>query len=214
MELLFKYLLIIHIISGALSLIAGTIVMLLKKGDRRHKLLGKTFAISMLISGSLSLALAIIHPNTFLFAVGIFTIYLTASAWRYLKLKNLEKYQKALWIDWALSIFIFLGSLWQLYLGVITLINKESFGIILLLFAWRGLSFAYQDYKTYRGQIDIKNFWLLYHLQRMSGAYIASLTAFLVVNANSKISFVAWLLPSAIVVPFIVKWSRKYLVKK
>jgi hypothetical protein len=46
----------------------------------------------------------------------------------------------------------------------------------------------------------------------MIGAYISALTAFLVVNLHGDYipGFVAWLLPTALLVPFIVRWSRQY----
>ena len=110
-------------------------------------------------------------------------------------------------------IFMFIGTVWFIKMGVETLLVKEYFGVIILLFAWRGLSFEYQDYKTFKGHIKDKNYWLIFHLQRMIGVYIASMTAFLVVNAPNKLFFIPWLLPAAIFVPFIIKWSKKYKVK-
>jgi type IV secretory pathway component VirB8 len=47
----------------------------------------------------------------------------------------------------------------------------------------------------------------------MIGAYIASITAFLVVNNTILPGVVAWLLPTAVLVPVLIKWSRKYAVK-
>jgi uncharacterized membrane protein len=209
---IFKILLSLHITGGVVGLLLGTYVMLVKKGDKRHRLLGKIFAIAMLTVGFSSFGLAIIHPNTFLFAVGIFTIYMTATSWRYLYLKKITEGQKPKLIDWSLQIFMTIGSLWFLKLGTQLLFHKQYFGIVLLLFAWRGFAFVYQDYKTYKGVIKAKNYWLLFHLQRMVGAYIAAFTAFLVVNTADRLSFFPWLLPSAIFVPLIIKWSRKYLV--
>jgi hypothetical protein len=94
------------------------------------------------------------------------------------------------------------------------LLDKNYFGIIILLFAWRGITFVIQDYKTYNGIITTKNYWLIYHLQRMTGAYIASLSAFLVLNAPNAFSFVPWILPTIILVPLIIKWTRKYQLLK
>lgn len=166
----------------------------------------------MLVVGFSSFGLAIIHPNTFLFAVGIFTIYMTATSWRYLHLKKIAEGQKPNFLDWLLQIFMAIGSLWFLKLGTEQLLSKQYFGIILLLFAWRGFAFVYEDYKTYKGILKGKNYWLLFHLQRMVGAYIAAFTAFLVVNTADRLSFISWLLPSVIFVPLIIKWSRKYVV--
>ena len=213
MDLLFKIFLMIHVAGGSVGMLAGTYVMFAKKGDKTHKKVGKLFAISMLGAGFCSLVLAALHHSNFLFAVGIFTIYMTGTAWRYLHLKKLADGQKPQTIDWLLVGFMFVGSLWFVKMGVESLLDKEYFGAIVLVFAWRGFSFVRQDYRTFNGQITAKNYWLLFHLQRMTGAYIASMTAFLVVNSPDRLSFIPWLLPSVVVVPFIVKWSKKYIIR-
>ena len=210
---LFKIFLTIHIIGGTLGLLSGTYIMIAKKGDKRHKLIGKIFSICILGAGICSFALATIHRNDFLFAVGVFTIYLASTGWRYLHLKNIVNGQKPKIIDWILMTFMILGSIVFLIIGTRNMLNKEYFGIIILIFAWRGISFVIQDYKIYKGQITVKNYWLIYHLQRMTGAYIASLTAFAVVNAPNRLSFLPWLLPTAIIVPLLIKWTKKYKIK-
>jgi len=71
---------------------------------------------------------------------------------------------------------------------------------------------VYQDFRNYKSQNSIKNFWLLVHIQRMIGSYIAAATAFLVVNNTILPGIVAWLLPTVILVPLIFKWSNKYKI--
>ena len=68
------------------------------------------------------------------------------------------------------------------------------------------------DLKLYKGVTKYKNFWLLIHLQRMIGAYIASVTAFIVTNDNYNLGIIGWLLPTAILVPLIFKWSKQKVV--
>jgi uncharacterized membrane protein len=210
---IFRIFLTIHIAGGTIGLLAGTYIMIGKKGDKRHKLIGRIFSICMLGAGFCSFVLATIHRNDFLFAVGVFTIFLAGTGWRYLYLKNIIDGQRPEIIDWALMIFMILGCVVFLILGIRNIFDQEYFGIIILLFAWRGISFVVKDYKIYKGEITVKNYWLIFHLQRMSAAYIASLTAFAVVNAPDRLSFLPWLLPSAIVVPLIIKWSKKFKVK-
>lgn len=210
---IFKFLLALHIAGGTAGLLAGTYIMLAKKGNRRHQLIGKIFAISMLGAGACSLVLAVMHPNEFLFVVGIFTIYLVGTGWRYLYLKNFADGQKPQLIDWLLMAFMAAGSIIFVIIGMRNVLIQKYFGLVMLLFAWRAISFIIQDYSTYQGKIATKNYWLTFHLQRMMGAYIASLTAFAVVNAPSKLSFLPWLLPTVIVVPLIIKWTRQYTVK-
>ncbi|WP_291086388.1 hypothetical protein [Flavobacterium sp. BFFFF1] len=210
---LFNLFLLIHIAGGTLGLLAGTYIMIAKKGDRMHKRVGKIFSISMLGAGICSLVLATMHRNDFLFVVGIFTIYMAGTGWRYLYLRNIAKGQKPFPVDWLLMGFMLLGNIGFVAMGILSVLDKEYFGAIIFIFAWRGIGFVVQDYKAYRGHITVKNYWLVFHLQRMTGAYIASLTAFAVVNAPNRLSFLPWLLPAAIFVPLIVRWTRKYRMK-
>src|SRR3954468_12500544 len=103
MENIFKVILILHIIGGGTALIGGTVNTIRKKGDRIHKLTGKCFLYGMLTSATCALVLSILHPNYFLFIVGIFTIYMTGTGVRYLSLKQLGDGQKPLPVDWILT---------------------------------------------------------------------------------------------------------------
>ncbi len=95
--------------------------------------------------------------------------------------------------------------------------------LVLFLFYFRGVVMVKRDFIIYRGAITVKNYWLTKHLQRMAGAYIASLTAFIVVSIRldklgeqTWINYawpLLWLLPAACIVLIIVKWTRKYQVK-
>lgn len=76
---------------------------------------------------------------------------------------------------------------------------------------------VYVDYRSYTGREEEPNFWLLAHLQRMIGAFMAALTAFLVVTANqiplALPGVIYWLLPTAVLVPLIFYGSGKYRAK-
>ena len=90
MEMLFKVLLMLHIIGGGVGLLSGTINIIRKKGDKKHKLTGKFFMYGMLLSGLSALVLSVMHPNYFLFIVGVFTLYMVGTGERYLFLKQLQ----------------------------------------------------------------------------------------------------------------------------
>lgn len=220
---IYKTILLVHIILGTIGLLLGILILSKRKGDKTHKKLGRIFAVAMLSSAFLSFFLSIIHPNIFLFCIGILTVHLVGTGWRYLFLKNLDNGQKPQFIDWFLFGFMIVFTLIFLYLGINTLLHKNFFGIAPLAFALLGFKNVYNDYQIYFGKITIKNYWLTTHLERMSGAIIASFTAFLV-NAVGKylgqfdfmenFSFVTWILPGIIIVPFIIKWKKKYGVVK
>ena len=125
--------------------------------------------------------------------------------------------QRPTTIDWTITIAMLLAGLLFVGLGVKHLIASNNFGIVLIVFGVLGIRFVQTDFKNYKGQVVANNYWLLAHLQRMTGAYIASATAFLVVNARyfpeNIPSMVYWLLPTVTLLPLTVKWTKKYQVK-
>jgi hypothetical protein len=90
------------------------------------------------------------------------------------------------------------------------MIRGDSFGLVFLVFGSVSLLFVYHDWTNFTGRSKISNYYLTTHLQRMLGSYIASVTAFLVVNNTILPPMIAWLLPTAAVTPLIVTWSRKH----
>jgi uncharacterized membrane protein len=217
MDILFKVFLTLHIIGGSIGLFTGTINIIRKKGGKNHKLIGKIFACSMLSAGFSSFVLSILHPNYFLFMIGIFTIYLVGTGYRYIYLRMLGGNQKPTIIDWVLTVGMLLAGLLFITLGIKFLWAHYSFGIVFIVFGLLGIRSVLTDFNNYKGKLKAKNYWLLAHLQRMTGAYIAAITAFLVVNAKySPVVLppvIVWLLPTVILTPLIISWSRKYIVK-
>ena len=213
MELVFKIIVVIHIIAGSIGLFTGTINIIRKKGDKPHRLVGKFFVLGMLINAVAGFAMSILHHNLFLLIVAVFSFYMTATGQRILYLKKLDKGQKPKYIDWVITTIMVLFALFFIIFGAYLILNHNNFGIVLLVFGLISILMAKSDIKTYRGKIKFKNYWLLIHIQRMIGAYIAALTAFLVVNNTYLPAVVAWLLPTIILTPLIFYWSKKKAVK-
>lgn len=213
METIFTILLIIHIIAGSIGLLTGTINIIKKKGDKAHKKVGEFFFYSMLINGFAGFIMSLIHRNDFLLIVAVFSIYMVATGQRFLSLKQLHKEQKPKTIDWILTYTMLVFALLFITYGSYLLINKVNFGIVLLVFGVVSCLMAIKDIKVYKGNIKEKNYWLLLHIQRMVGSYIAALTAFIVVNNHFLPGIVGWLLPTVIFTPLIVKWTKQYRVQ-
>jgi uncharacterized membrane protein len=214
MEIIFKICLALHIVAGTLSLLTGSINIIARKGGKQHRLLGKIFLISMLVVAGSAFILSIIHPNYFLFIVGVFTLYMVGSGTRYLRFKNLNHMPKIGPIDWLLTYFMVVFGVLFILFGIYHLVHKNTFGLVFIAFGGIGLSMVKADFNNFRGKAKEANTWLLVHIQRIIGAYIATVTAFLVVNNTILPSVVAWLLPSVILTPLIFKWIKKYKVNR
>ena len=210
MEIIFKVFLFIHIISGTVGLLSGTINMINKKGNKLHKQIGLLFFYGMLINGVSALVVAGIHFNVFLFIVGIFSIYMVSTAQRFLSLKGIESGQKPKTIDWILTLLMSLFGIVFLIYGGLLLANSNNFGFVLLVFGFISVLMAKKDIAIYRGNIKITNYWLIIHISRMVGAYIASITAFLVVNNTILPGIIVWLAPTVLFTPLIFYWINKH----
>jgi len=218
MDWLFKTMLYIHITGGATGLISGLLNLTRKKGDKKHRTTGNVFTWAMLCTGFSALILSVLNPNYFLFIVGVFTVYLVGTGKRYIYLKLLAKDQKAGITDRILTYGMLVAGIAFVISGILLLYSAKYFGIVLIVFGILSLLFVRKDLRHYKGITGSKNYWLLEHLQRMTGAFIAASTAFLVVNTPNlpfnPPSVLMWLLPTIILTPLIIYWSNKYRVKK
>lgn len=206
---IFKILLFVHIVGGSLSLLSGAYILLTRKGGKKHSRLGNVYFICMLTASLVALPMSYIHPNYFLFIIGVFTSYMLISGKRYQTKKTVAHVTA---VDWILTLVMLVFGLLFVGFGAFNMYKSNYFGIVFLVFGSIGLLFVYQDKLNFTGKSPIENYGLTTHLQRMTGSYIASATAFLVVNNNILPSIIAWLLPTILLVPLIVSWTKKYKV--
>ena len=207
---IFKVLLYIHIACGALSLLLGLFILLTKKGNSTHKKIGNIYFYSMLTAALISFPMTYLHPNYFLFITGVFTSYLLLTGKRSLKKKEVSDVQK---IDWALTIMMLIFGIAFISFGIYRLTQTNYFGIVFLVFGSISMFFVWQDKRNFTGKSRYKNYWLTTHIQRMVASYIATVTAFLVVNNKILPDTIAWLLPTFLLAPLIIKWMIKYHIK-
>lgn len=214
-EHFFNILLFLHILGGSIGLFCGILVFLLKKGTQSHGNLGKLFIVGMLLAGITSQVMALIHPNTFLFMVGVFTIYLVGTGARAILTKSPRSNHS---IDRFLQFGMVLAGLVLIFLGTSGVLKGNNFGIVYIVFASIGLAMAVQDIRSSSKQNQDKKAYLRKHLQRLGGGFIASATAFLVVNLRELPDWfplwALWLLPTLLISPLISFWSKKYKTQR
>jgi uncharacterized membrane protein len=199
--------LLCHIISGASALLTGTINIVRKKGGRLHSQVGMMFFWSMILTSVFAIILATLRPNPFLLLIGIFSLYLTVSGQRMVRY---QEYQSKLSQKILLGVSAVAATGLIMY-SIYLLINLKSFGLVPLTFGLIMLTLIRQE-MLLKNISFAKRVQL--HIGRIAGAYIAALTAFLVVNNTVLPGWLAWLLPTAIIVPLILRWSKLYQDKK
>ncbi len=203
-EEVISFLIFCHAALGGLALIAGFIAIVAQKGLKVHKVSGKTFFISMVISAILSLLIATQpnHKSPFLLAIGIFTLYFIIAGARALRFK---RSQTNLSVDKFLSTVMMLTGLSMIILPIV--INGRI-NIVLAAFGAIGTVFALRDLSLYRQTSTLKKVWLKQHLGKMLGGYISTVTAFIVVNQVIPGIF-GWFAPSVLGSFYIAFWIRK-----
>ena len=96
---------------------------------------------------------------------------------------------------------------------LLPLLFKGQTDVVLAVFGAIGLAFAVRDLRLYRNLKKLRSARLRLHIGKMTGAYIASVTAFLVVNELLPY-YLNWLLPTILGSIYISYWTRKMKPKK
>lgn len=193
--------LILHIISGFTALACGTLSMIFKKGSLFHRNSGKVFHLAMHGVVLSALWISVSKWNVFLMTIAVFAFYQNIGGWRSIKNKSLKPSLS----DYLLMIVGFAN-------GVIMVSTSN---VVLLVFGTIQLLLVVSDvrlyFKLYKKVALPPLAWLQRHIGMMMGAYIATITAFLVTNfRNVEPGWLLWLAPTFILVPLMQYWTRKY----
>lgn len=208
MEIILKTALFIHIASGMIALLTGLLAMLFKKGGKNHRLSGKIYFWCMMVVAVTALLMSISKDIIFLTLIAVFSFYLSFSGYRAAYLKN----DRVAWIDWAMLLILALNGLYMTASGGYALF-RGNIGLnpVLVVFGLTCLAFTASDIDRFRRRrTAIKTAWLFDHMSRMLGSYIATFTAFLVVNVQMNPAWLPWLLPTVIGTPMISVWIAYY----
>lgn len=216
MKTFFTILLIVHIAGGGIALIAGFIAMLNTKGGPIHRGAGKFFFCGMTAACAAAVYLSVAHPNPFLLMIAVFSYQLVAIGYRSLWLKKIfTGTVKPKAVDWLIGFVPTIFNVSIFIWGVNKITHGISFGIVGIVFGIIGLIYAFNWIKRFYILPKEKQHWLFSHLQGFGAAYIASVTAFLVVNVNFLPPFLIWLSPTVVGAVLItlttIKYKKKFL---
>ena len=199
----------IHIAGGTVALVAGVGALITKKGGFRHRGAGKVFLVSMGVVVGTVVILLPLDPTplrAILTLVAIFSGYLAFSGYRALSRKCPA--QTGHLVDWTAAGSVILACLGLSVWGISWVLDGRSFGIVMLVFGGIGIAFGTMDIRLF--QTSKSEEWMVNHLQRMIGAFIATVSAVSAVNLTPVMGITAWLWPTAIGVPLIYYWSKKH----
>jgi uncharacterized membrane protein len=203
----FTPVLAVHIAAGFTALLTGLVAIISRKGQRLHHMNGKIYFWSMLTVAISAAIMSLMKDLDFFLMLSVFSFYSAYSG--FMAIRN--KPRSARWLDWLMLTGAIITCGFMISSGNIILI---VFGSIFTLFCLRDVrDFLKKESHTIRSM-----HWLVIHIARMLAAYIATTTAFVVVNFGNILSgnwhLVVWLGPTAIGVPLIFYWINRYLPAK
>ncbi len=216
----FNTILTIHIIAGALSLIAFWIPVFIKKGGDIHVKVGKFYVWMMWIVVVTAAMLSVLNifrgrliAAAFLGFLSVLTSYPLWYGIMILKHKKGISETNYL-IRKVLNATLFLGAIGLIVWSLVLQVQGEA--ILLLIFGVLGLSSGTLAFENFDKASKGKN-WLFEHLNGMIGSGIAAYTAFLAFGGTSlfgnifkgQIVVILWVLPSIIGTFFIMRYKRK-----
>ncbi|MDC1068116.1 hypothetical protein OAQ99_03035 [Candidatus Kapabacteria bacterium] len=148
----------------------------------------------MFIVSISAISIAVMKQLQFLLLIGLFSSYMIFLGKRSFKIKKSHPKR----VDYIISSV-------ATVIGILLIVYSPGylkiFGILLSIF-------ALTDIKKYKNHKSCN--WQNIHIARMIGAYISTVTAFLVVNLSGELNgLLLWLGPSVIGTAVIIYWSRK-----
>ena len=218
MELTAKISLFIHILAGALTLIAGPIALFYQKKNRLHRLAGKVFMYSMVVVIITSVFAFIRHPHVvfyqFLFAL---SILVTFNLWQGVRSILFMKGAHPSQFDQSLIwVFIFTGAA-MIFAAVWYYLNgaEIAFPILFGVFGLLVLSSSLKFRRFLEAENISSGWWFRNHIDAMMGAFIASTTAFTVNAADFLPWYLQWFGPAIVLQPLVIYFlNQRKLTKK
>jgi len=191
-------LLVLHAIFGFITLASGALVMFITKGDVRHKVLGYTFVISVIVTAICGSVIAIHNEYWFFIHIALATLLQIVMGLRVLNNKKLvaDGVDKTILVAFTAN-------------ALVMLVSDHS--VTLALGVLYSVIVAYQVYLFSGLRTVTSRMWLSQHISHMIGAFISMVTAFIVGNIGEAASNgFWWVLPAIMAFPVIRYFKLKY----
>ena len=199
LTVVFNVILVLHAAGGAVALVAGPVAMRARKGQARHRAAGRTYALAMAFTTLSALYLALTTRNLFLLVIAVFSFFLVFTGWRALSQKRLHEGYGARWFDWLVA-----GLTLAFSAGLLAAGSGKGGDVTALFFGVVGSVLALREMRLLTGRVQPGD-WVVRHMIGMSGAYIATVSAFAVVTLTFLPTAVAFIGPTLIGTP-IIAW--------
>ena len=206
---------LLHVTASISAILVGLIPMFAKKGSKLHNNSGLFYFWAMMTTCATAGLLLLKYFNFFLALITVLSFYAAFSGYRIMY----RKHKPAGVLDWSAAIVCFLAGISFAGWGIGSLIGifnqmPVAFAILGILFGYLLTKDAFDDIRWFISPPTGKNWWLVYHLERMLGSYIALMTAFSVQTLTQFLpqtwAWTVWAAPGIIGSIVIARWVRLY----
>jgi hypothetical protein len=198
-----------HIALGTIALFVAPGAMVAIKGGGWHRRWGQIYFWAMAGVAATATVMCYLGSGFFLFLVAILSFYLASTG--YLVLRRKKPTDRWLFLDWFATAAILVAGVSFIAMGIRTL--PESSGWVRIVFGGICCMLGVADLRRYFRPSQDKRAWMFEHMTRFLAAYIATVTAFSVVNFRFLPVAVRWLGPTVVGAVGIVAW-RIYYARK
>lgn len=196
-----------HVVAGAVALLIGPLAMATVKGGRWHRRWGKVYFWAMAAVAATAAAMCWLRSGLFLFLVAVFSFYLALTGYTVLHRKTAT--DRARVLDWVAA-FAMLAAGVVLVVSGARLDPADPGRWVRWVFAGVGLILGGSEVWHFLRPSKDPKAWFYAHMTRFLGAYIATVTAFVVVNFQTWPTLWRWLGPTLVGTIGITIWRIVY----
>ena len=197
-------LLVIHIAAGATALATAAVALLTAKGGVRHVRAGRVYAAAMALVCVSALPLAVLGSDVVLLLVAVFSSYLVFAGWRFARNRSGGPQV----VDWAALTAMGLTGLGMWVYGATLFLRGDAQWVPMAVFGAIAVALSAVDLRYHRAHRSGRQ-RIARHLTNMLAGTIATVTATVVVNVDTRPEWLAWILPTILITPLIVWWNRR-----
>lgn len=180
------------------------------KGGQWHRRWGKIYFWAMAGVALTAALMCWLGSGLFLFLIAIFSFYLALTGYRVLGRKKPEEDKPHLF-DVCIALAMILAGGGLIFLGVREADAQQRW--VPIIFGVLGMFPGMLDLVRLFKPPRAKQAWMFVHMTRFLGAYLATVTAFSVVNFHFLLFYWRWLWPTAFGTFGIAIW-RTYYARK
>ena len=211
--------LVLHIVAGIITLIAGPIAIFSNRRKKRlHIIAGKAFFWAMNYVCISAIIGYFRHSEQifFVFLLGI-SILVYAIILKGVRAIQIMKGSAISRFDFVYTFILGIFGIWMMGMGIFNYVKNPDALAIPILFSVFGLNAmreSWQNFKVFTNQhLYDKLAWLKIHVSAMIGALMASTTAFTVNSAHFLPWYIQWFGPTVLLLPLQIYWSKQLQVK-